>query len=193
MKNFIFVLLLAIFILAFPQFSRAGDFYVVTATEKSQKPAQEKAAVFGGWVLNTNFYPKMTPNLFSVVRGPYKTKEAAEKFLKVLDPKDKTSPYYGSYVKDAGKINIQLKLGNKNLSPQMIAAILGEIRIDVDEEKGGDNPCEEGEPYKNITLSFVSITRGEDHINPEEVTLEVGSFTESIRTGEVDRMRACFE
>ena len=174
----------------------ADDFYVITGTYKAQKEAQDISAMKGGWVLNTNFYNQLTPNLFAVVRGPFRTKkETDERLARLVD----VGGYPGSYVKNAGSITIQVNLGNKALSPQMIAALLGELRIDVLESKGGSHPCEPQEPYKQISLSFVSIARDYDKKNdkvikkPDEVELEIGAFREIKSTGEVDRMRICSE
>lgn len=174
----------------------ADDLYVVTGTYKTQKEAQDISAMKGGWVLNTNFYNQLTPNLFAVVRGPFMTKKEADKRLARLTD---VGGYPGSYVKNAGSITIQVNLGNKALSPQMIAALLGELRIDIYESKGRSHPCEPQEPYKEISLSFVSIARDYDKKNdvvikkPDEVKLDVGAFREISSTGEVDRMRICSE
>ena len=184
----------ALLILAGPVF--ADDFYVITGTYKSQKQAQQVAAMRGGWVLNTNFYSQLSPNLFAVVRGPLRTKKNADKYLTWLM---EGGSYTGSYVRNAKKINIRLKIGNKDLSPQMIAALLGELRIDVSESKGGAHPCEPQEPYKEISLSYVTIARGYDRKKdevihkPKDVVLDVGAFREIKSTGKVDRMRICAE
>jgi hypothetical protein len=174
----------------------ADDFYVIIGTHKTQKEAQEIAAIKGGWVLNTNFYNQLTPNLYAVARGPFRTKGEADKHLASLM---KGGRYPGSYVKNAGTINIEVKIGNKALSPHMVAALLGEIRIDVKDENGGSHPCEPQEPYKQLSLSYVTIDRKLDEkkdqvlYKPEEVELEVGAFREIKRTGEIERMRICAE
>jgi len=173
----------------------ADDFYVVTGTYKIQPEAQQ-AAVKGGWVLNTNFYNQLTPNLFAVVRGPFRTKDEADKNLKWLV---KGGKYPESYVKNAGAINIEVKIGNRALTPQMLAALLGEIRINVKESAGASNPCEPQEPYKELSLSYVTIERGDGGrtnqplFKPKEVELEVGAFWEIKSTGQIDRMRVCAE
>lgn len=174
----------------------ADDFYVITGTHKTQKEAQEIAAIKGGWVLNTNFYNQLTPNLYAVARGPFRTKGEADKHLASLM---KGGRYPGSYVKNAGTINIEVKTGNKALSPQMVAALLGEIRIDIQDENGGSHPCEPQEPYKQLSLSYVTIERKLDEkkdqvlYKPAEVELEVGAFREIKSTGEIERMRICAE
>lgn len=187
----IFVLLIASPVLAY-----ADDFYVITGTHKTQKEAQQVAAIQGGWVLNTSFYNQLTPSLFTVVRGPFKTKIEADKQLASLR---KGGMYPGSYVRNAGSINIAINVGNKALSPQMLAALLGELRIDISENKGGSNPCEPQEPYKLISLSYVTVARGYDEkkdketYQPKDVELDVGAFWEIKKSGEVDRMRICTE
>lgn len=81
----------------------------------------------------------------------------------------------------------------------MVAALLGEIRIDVKEGKGGSHPCEPEEPYKELSLSFVTIDRAPDGkkdqiiFKPQDVELEVGAFWEIKRTGQIERMRICAE
>lgn len=174
----------------------ADDFYVITGTYKTQKEAQQVAATKGGWVLNTNFYNQLTPNLFAVVRGPFTSKKAADQHLAWLTDR---GMYKGSYVKNAETINIQVKIGNKALSPQMLAAILGELRIDVTEHKGGSNPCEPQEPYRALSFSYVTIAREYDEkkdkllFNPKDVPIDVGEFWEIKNTGQIDRMRICTE
>ncbi len=191
MSKIIIVLLVIL-----PMTAVADDFYVITGTYKTQKEAQQTAATKGGWVLNTNFYNQLTSNLYAVVRGPFRTKDEADKQLASLKEGGR---YPGSYVKNAGNINIEVKIGNKALSPQMIAALLGEIRIDITESKGGTNPCEPEEPYKELSLSYVTLERSQDEkkdkivFKPLDVQLEVGAFWEIKRTGEIDRMRICAE
>lgn len=189
------MLLFAAFILL-PSPAFADDFYVITGTYRTQKEAQQIAANKGGWVLNTNFYSQLAPDLYVVARGPFRTKAEADKVLAVLM---KGGRYPGSYVKNAGTITIEVKIGNKAISPQMIAALLGEIRIEVREDKGGEHPCEPQEPYKDLTLSHVTIERAFDEkkdqtiFKAQEVELEVGAFREIKRTGQIERMRVCAE
>jgi hypothetical protein len=188
--------ILVVLLLIFPTIAAADDFYVITGTYKTQKEAQQIAANKGGWVLYTNFYSQLTPNLFAVVRGPFKTNKDADKELAFLKEGGR---YPGSYVKNAGAINIGVKIGNKALSPQMLAALLGEIRIDVMEQKGGGDPCEPEEPYKQLSLSYVTVERSVDEkkeeavLKPREVEIDAGVFWEIKRTGEVEHMRICAE
>ena len=64
--------------------AHAADFFVVTDTFKSQQDAQARAALVGGWVLDTDAYSGLTPSLFVVVRGPYSTRQVADQRLKEL-------------------------------------------------------------------------------------------------------------
>lgn len=130
------------------------------------------------------------------MRGPYRTKQAADKQLAWL--KDGGN-YPGSYVKNAGAINIQLKIGNKAVSPHMLALLLGEIRIVVTDQKGATNPCEPQEPYRDISLSYVTVARvyddkkGEVIYKPQDVPLDIGAFREIRGSSELEHMRICAE
>ncbi len=64
-----FKLLNALALLLLSSQVMAGDHYVITHTLNTQKEAQEKAALDGGWVLNTNLYSDLKKDLFAVVRG----------------------------------------------------------------------------------------------------------------------------
>ena len=54
-------------------------------------------------------------------------------------------------------------------------------------------------PYKQISLSYVTVARDYDENNdrvikkPDEIDLDVGAFREIKSSGEVDRMRICTE
>src|SRR5580698_4261056 len=112
LKNHRLILLsaMALFVLclATPSFARADDFYVITGTFKTQSEAQQVAATKGGWVLNTNFYNQLTPGVFAVVRGPYRSKGEADTQLSELE---RFAIFAGSYVRNAGNINIEIKIG----------------------------------------------------------------------------------
>jgi len=126
------VSMLFIMLLILPASVLANDFYIINGTYKTQIQAQEIAASNGGWVLNTNFYNQLQPNLYAVVRGPFKTKHEAAKQLSELT---KAGRYAGSYVKNAGAITIEIKMGNKKLSPQTLGARHGDRHITRIEEK----------------------------------------------------------
>jgi len=171
------------------------DFYVITGSHKTQAQAQQESVVKGGWVLNTNFYKQLTPNLYAVVRGPFKTKDAANEKLNEL----KTDGHPDSYVKNAGEIQIEAKIANQAVSPQLLAALLGELRIEVTEAKGGEDPCVPIEPYKRLALSYSILDRNYDVENdketytPKEVPLDIGTLWQLKQSGEIEHMRVCAE
>jgi len=77
-------LLASLALLSLTARARAADFFVFTDTFKSQQDAQDRAALVGGWVLDTDTYSGLAPNLFAVVRGPYSTRQVADRRLKEL-------------------------------------------------------------------------------------------------------------
>src|SRR4051794_7962160 len=83
--------------------AQAADFFVVTDTLKSQRDAQARAALVGGWVLDTDAYTALAPDLFAVVRGPYSTKQVADQRLKELKA---IETYRTAYVKEAGTLRV---------------------------------------------------------------------------------------
>jgi hypothetical protein len=174
--------------------ARAGDFFVVTDTFKSQEEAQERAAKVGGWALDTDAYPGLAPGLFAVVRGPFASKEAAERELKEFPAARPRS----AYVKDAGALRLPAAL-TRSVPPALLAALLGELSIKVKDRPGGENPCEPDEPYQELLVSIVTEEHtydqktGKDGTKPSRVTLDLGSFSLIKRTGEVQRMRICLE
>ncbi len=174
----------------------AGDIYVITATFPSQGAAQTEAALRGGWVLDTDFYPNLTPNTFAVVRGPFPDEKLAGNELKSLRS---GGGYPGVYLKDAGKPRLGGNLGSASLRPQLLAALLGELSVEVTDRPGGENPCEPQEPYQEVQISFIDLTRTMDASSNtvREATqrrdVDAAAFWIIKRTGEIDRMRACFE
>jgi len=174
----------------------AGDFYVITGAFPSQGAAQTEAALRGGWVLDTDVYPNLTPNTFAVVRGPFPVEADARKELKFLLS---GSGYPGAYVKDAGKPRLGGNLGSAALRPQLLAALLGELSVEVTDHPGGGNPCEPQEPYQEVQISFVDLARSMDDKSnkvreeAKRKEVDVGAFRIIKRTGEIDRMRQCFE
>lgn len=170
----------------------AGDHYVITHTLNTQKEAQEKAALHGGWVLNTNFYSDLKKNLFAVVRGPFSTYDNAKS---LLDEITEGGSYADSYVKDAGNLLITEEISGKAVDPVIIAMLLGEVRIDIKHERGSDHPCEHSKPYDDISLKYMSlgINAADGELETEEITLDFGQSARISETGEVERMRRCLE
>jgi len=186
---------MALLLLAFPTFAAAGDFYVISATYKTQQEAQVDAAANGSWVLNTNFYSKLTPDLYAVVRGPFKSASEAKAELASLQ---RLQEWAHGYTKDAGDINIEIKIGNKKLSPQLLAALLGELRIDVSDNEGASSPCEPQEPYLSVSLSYMTLERGitedgKEIDKPKETPIDIGGLWQLKNSGEIERMRICTE
>jgi len=173
----------------------AADFFVVTDTFKSQEDAQARAAMVGGWVLDTDAYSGLAPSAFAVVRGPYATRLVADQRLKELKA---IKTYKTAYVKDAGVLRIAPALGHW-ASPKVLAALLGELSVVVSEKPGGTDPCEPQEPYQEVALTIVTLDHGidpkteADTFKPRRVDLDIGGFWIIKRTGEIERMRICAE
>jgi hypothetical protein len=175
--------------------AQAADFFVVTDTLKSQQDAQARAALVGGWVLDTDAYTALAPDLFAVVRGPYSTKQVADQRLKELKA---IKTYRTAYVKDAGTLRVAPAFA-KAVPPKILAALLGELSVVVTDRPGGANPCEPQEPYQDVTVSVVSLDRtaepktSAEGFKPRRTNLDIGGFWVIKRTGEVERMRICAE
>jgi len=188
-------LLASLALLSLTARARAADFFVFTDTFKSQQDAQDRAALVGGWVLDTDTYSGLAPNLFAVVRGPYSTRQVADRRLKELKA---IKTYKSAYVKEGGAVRIAPALAI-SVSPRVLAALLGELSVAVTDRPGATNPCEPQEPYQEVTLSVVTLDRtidaktDADGFKPRRVTLDIGSFRVIKRTGEVERMRICAE
>jgi hypothetical protein len=178
-----------------PSIVLAENFFVITATSDSQARAQKWAAENGGWVLDTDAYSALTPNQFAVVRGPFKTAKLAESRLATLKS---GAAYKGAYVKHAGAPRLPTNLGNA-VPAVALAVLLGEISVAIEDHTGGSNPCEPQEPYQSVSLSYAGLSRRYDPatdsypVASERVPIDVGSFSIIKRTGELDRMRACYE
>jgi hypothetical protein len=182
-------------LLSFASRALASDFFVVTDTFKSQQDAQDRAALVGGWVLDTDAYSGLASNLFVVVRGPYATRRIADQQLNELK---RIKTYKGAYVKEAGAVRIPPGLGN-SVSPKVLAALLGELSVVVTDRPGATNPCEPQEPYQEVAVSVVTLDRtidpktDADGFKARRVNLDIGGFRVLKRTGEVERVRICAE
>jgi len=174
---------------------QAAEFFVVTDALKSQQDAQARAALVGGWVLDTDSYTALAPGLFAVVRGPYSSRPVADQRLKELKA---IETYKTAYVKEAGTLRAGLAFA-RSVPPKVLAALLGELSVVVTNRPGGTNPCEPQEPYQDVTVSVVSLDRTADQktevegFKPRRVLLDIGGFWVIKRTGEVERMRLCAE
>ena len=174
----------------------AGDFYVITGTFVDQKPAQEYAAGTGGWVLDTDVYSNSAPGRFAVVRGPFTNTKAAQAEMVSLR---QSGSFKEIYVRDVGKLRLPLNLGSPDATPAILAALLGELAVEVTDHPGSMNPCEPQEPYQAITLSHVRLNRRwnaaaeKEVIEPIRQTIDLGGFWVLKSTGEIQRMRICAE
>jgi len=188
-------LLASLALFSFTARARAADFFVVTDTFKSQRDAQDRAALVGGWVLDTDAYTSFASNLFAVVRGPYSTRQVADQRLKELKA---IKTYKAAYVKEGGTVRIAPALAN-SVSPKVLSALLGELSVVVTDRPGATNPCEPQEPYQEVSLSVVTLDRtvdpktDADGFKPRRVNLDIGGFRVIKRTGEFERMRICAE
>jgi len=189
------VLLASVAALSVVSSAHAADFFVVTDTFKSQRDAQTRAADVGGWVLDTDAYSGLTPNLFAVVRGPYANREVAEQRLKELKV---IKTYKAAYVKDAGALRIAPFLA-RSVPSKVLTALLGELSVEVTDRPGASNPCEPQEPFQAVSVSVVTVDRTYNKAKDTEgfktrrVDLDVGGFWVIKRTGEIERMRVCAE
>jgi hypothetical protein len=188
-------LLASVVVLSAVSSAHAADFFVVTDTFKSQRDAQIRAADVRGWVLDTDAYSGLSPNLFAVVRGPYANREVAEQRLKELKA---IKTYKTAYVKDAGALRVAPALA-RSVPPKILTALLGELSVEVTDRAGGSNPCEPQEPYQSVSVSVVTVDRtyskakDTEGFKPRRVDLDIGGFWVIKRTGEVERMRVCAE
>ncbi|MBC8183973.1 hypothetical protein H8E88_23000 [candidate division KSB1 bacterium] len=189
-------ILILCFVLLFPIVGYCDDYFVFTHTFKNQVDAQKTAAKKGGWVLNTSFYSKLTPNLFSVVRGPFPTKKQAQATHRFLTS---GGTYQGAYVKNAGMVDLKSGLKSAGIPAQLLVSLLGELSISQAIQKGAGNPCEPQEPYSDIDISIYSISRGIDEVTgdltfkPYKEHFDIGGFWLITSSGEIDRMRVCAE
>jgi|GEM_PF-6119972 len=171
-----------------------ADWFVFTSAGKDQASAQATAATNGGWVLDTDFYPALTPGLYAVVRGPFAGKGQAQAQLDSLKQWHK-----GAYLKDAAAPLALPALGSAALDARLMAALLGEMAVEVTRHKGADNPCEPQEPYRAVALSWTSIERvydpasGDISIGASKQTIDMGGFWIIESTGAFSRMRVCME
>src|SRR4051794_12059934 len=122
-----FVLLVPLAVLSAVGSAHAADFFVVTDTFTSQQDAQSRAASVGGWVLDTDAYSGLAPNLFAVVRGPYANRQVADQRLKDLKA---IKTYKAAYVKDAGALRVAPILA-RSVPPKVLTALLGELSVEV--------------------------------------------------------------
>src|SRR5713226_4838181 len=95
------------------------------------------------------------------------------------------------FYKHAGKPRLGGNLGSPALRPQLLVALLCELSVEVAEHAGGEDPCEPQEPYQEVRISFVDLSRTMDDGSSkarEEAKrrdVDVGAFRIIKRTGEI--------
>ena len=58
-------------------FQTTDNYYVIVSSDTTRAEAEARTSA-GTWVLDTNLYPRLSPNLYAVVRGPYPDLPMAE-------------------------------------------------------------------------------------------------------------------
>ena len=133
-------------------FQTTDNYYVIVSSDTTRAEAEARTSA-GTWVLDTNLYPRLSPNLYAVVRGPYPDLPMAEG---VLDFARRSHP--DAYIRNAGPPDI-----GQDEPRALVAAVLGTVEVDVTREPGGRHGCEPQEPYAVIAAlgaaEFHVITR----------------------------------
>jgi hypothetical protein len=178
-----------------PVEAAAGDHFIILGTERSQEAAQQVAAMSEAWVLDTDLYPKLPPNLFAVVRGPYVTSAEARAELAFLQT---GGEYEEAQVKDAGACRLPPNLGGAKLPAAVFTALMGELSVEVTDKPGSTNPCEPQEPYQRVEIRLMRLELAGEGADPSRIravpqTLPVDGFFVIKRTGEIQRLRICME
>jgi hypothetical protein len=159
--------------------SAPATLFVVTASERTREAAAAKVKDSGGWLLDTNLAPGLTPDLFAVVRGPFKTMDQANAVLAALKME---TGFSGAFVKDGGKLRI----------PVQYAALLGQFTVATIDRLGSENnPCAPQEPFTELEASYEQTTP--DGQMTSTASLSLGSFWIVKSTGEVNRAAVCGE
>jgi hypothetical protein len=191
MRLFPALVLGAIAIGAAPAF--AGDQFIILGIEETQAAAQSAAATSGAWVLDTDLYPKLPPNRYAVVHGPFVTAFAARAELAVL----KGAGEVGASVRDAGECRLAVGLGDGRVPASVFTALLGELTVEVEDRPGSTSPCEPQEAYQKVEVRVTALgPAGGDKAAPLQAVpqvLPLGGFFVIKRTGEVQRLRICVE
>lgn len=172
----------------------AGDHFIVIAIEETQSAAQATAATSGAWVLDTDLYPKLPPNRFAVVHGPFASAAEAKAELSFLK---NDGGLEAATVKDAGECRLPLNLGVGKAPPAVFTALLGELTVEVEDRPGATTPCEPQEPYQRVEVRIMSLGPSKEGaaapLQAIKQTLPLGGFFVIKRTGEVQRLRICVE
>ena len=122
-----------------------GPFFVYTGTFASKPAAQRHAGLHGGWVLRTDLYRGLTPGYFAVVRGPFAARADADAARDAL-----VTDFPDAFVRAAGDPVLPRALGDAAL----LAAVLGDLVVDVSGGLDAGNPCAPAEPYLTVLVGF---------------------------------------
>ena len=176
-----------------------ASYFIVIGSFPDSDSAQDRAAVTGGWVLRTDLYSGLEPGAFLVVRrGPYNSEQEAEAAREAMT---KYGAWSAARVVSGGGPSNHLKAIAGDVPPEVVAALLGELRIGLTEHVPDGGLCAPDEPYQSISLSYKSYARqpvedglpGETRNVPWERPLDIGHFTRVVRSGELSRLRVCRE
>jgi hypothetical protein len=161
---------------AAPQAQEAGGPFFVYLGSFSEKPsAQAHAARHGGWVLRTDLYRGLAPGFFAAVLGPFRERPDAEAALTLVQ-----ADLPDAFVRAAGEPVLPRALGEAAL----LAAVLGDLVVDVSAEADADDPCAPAEPHLTVLVGFAQ-TRGRAEDAP------AAGFWLIERTGEVRPIVLC--
>jgi hypothetical protein len=173
-------------LMAWAPFARA-DTFVIVSTHTSKVEAQRKAAPGRMWVLDTNWYSRLAPNLFAVVVGPFDSAVAKRELAEI-----KQAGVKDAVIKDAG--HLRIPKASREMPIAAIVALLGYFDFEVNEGPGGEAPCVPEEPYLRVTLKQTFATRGHpDDVKIATVPIAEQGFFIIKRTGAVESRGVCLE
>ncbi len=154
-----------------------GPYFVYMGSFSTKVAAQSHAAQFGGWTLRTDLYSGLTPGFYAAVIGPFRDRPDAEAALQdvlLIQP--------DAIVRSAGRPLFPSSLGDSGL----LAAVLGDLTVIVNNDSTLANPCAPTEPHFTILIGFVEPILGDENA-------PLGGFWMVERTGEVIPIRRCEE
>lgn len=180
---------------------RSTSYFVVTALESSKTEAQALAAVEGGWVLNTNLYRGLPSDLFAVVRGPFQREQSAASRAAELSSHSTWADAYVQAVGAPSEVLLAVaEAFGRDLPLQAVAALVGEVDLDLVRNPGGSTACEFEEPHFELQLT---VARSVLQLDPENdarfLRVAERKSLDSLglylveKTGVVDALRQCRE
>jgi hypothetical protein len=198
--NLKIALCIIFFISTLPSKSLCDDFYIFTSTFKTQEEAQKKAAIVGTWVLNTNFYPKLTPGLFSVVHGPYSSRLSAKNAWHKLSKRRAYKDIQDVYIKNAGEINVENGIKKLNIPLKLVVALLGELNLSLSHYNKAGHPCLPREPFDIIDVKHFKLSAEGSPEHPKKINfvpfirpVRMGAIYATKSDGAVGISRICIE